>query len=192
MCKCTDVPAIDGVFFPSYCSSSQSWTVSKYRIKLVSLRRTGRPPHPLRLRSSHPDPEYQLRGHHHHRRHGTRRCSDFDWTRAMTYWPISSPFVFATSKSTKTEPQRVSHDGVEQQGEQRGASHDDSASQTSASDEIEVEELDSARPIERAPSQLPEDDSHGEIIAVRVTRSGHMFATLTRSTLTIWQTKACL
>jgi hypothetical protein len=25
-----------------------------------------------------------------------------------------------------------------------------------------------------------------------VTRSGHMFATLTRTTLTVWQTKACL
>jgi len=109
----------------------------------------------------------------------------------MTYWPISSPFVFATSKSTTTEAQRVSHDGVEQQGEQHGASHDDSASQTSASDEVEVKEPDSARPLERAPSQLPEDDTYGEILAVRVTRSGHIFATLTRSTLTIWQTKAC-
>lgn len=37
--------------------------------------------------------------------------------------------------------------------------------------------------------QLAEDDITGEILAVKVTRSGHMFAAITRSTLTIWQTK---
>jgi hypothetical protein len=55
-----------------------------------------------------------------------------------------------------------------------------------------VQEESEAQDRERTQPQLIDDDIHGEIIAIRVTRSGHMFATLTRSTLTIWQTKACL
>jgi hypothetical protein len=54
-----------------------------------------------------------------------------------------------------------------------------------------VEEKDGAQLLQTsAPNELIEDDIHGEIIAVRVTRSGHMFVTITRTTLTIWQTKA--
>jgi hypothetical protein len=39
---------------------------------------------------------------------------------------------------------------------------------------------------------VAEDDITGDIVAIKVTRSGHLFATITRSTLTIWQTKARL
>lgn len=56
-----------------------------------------------------------------------------------------------------------------------------------------TEQKESVRPRrQRTTDRSHDDDIHGEIIAVRVTRSGHMFATLTESTLTIWQTKACL
>lgn len=77
----------------------------------------------------------------------------------MTYWPISSPSVFAASKETRTQPTPVSHDGADEDDGQGGVQH-------------------------------AEDDMAGEMVAMEVTRSGHLFATITRSTLTIWQTKA--
>lgn len=116
----------------------------------------------------------------------------------MTYWPISSPSVFAATKHTRLERTAVSHDDVP---EQPAEQHDGpvNGSQTHVQGETclqangGVEEKDGAtRPQQGAPGQLVEGDIHGNIIAARVTRSGHMFATLTRSTLTIWQTKACL
>jgi hypothetical protein len=114
----------------------------------------------------------------------------------MTYWPISSPSVFAATKHTNPERTRVSNDGLEH-GPQE-ASHDapnDSLQPRDqdaavAQGEGAVKEARSQHP--HASDQLLEDDIHGEIIAIRVTRSGHMFATLTQSTLTIWQTKARL
>jgi hypothetical protein len=101
----------------------------------------------------------------------------------MTYWPISSPSIFAATKHTNPERTRVSNDGVKDSGP-----NGDSQSQVedaTAEGQVAVKEK------ERASDQPIEDDIHGDIIAVRVTRSGHMFATLTRTTLTIWQTKAC-
>jgi hypothetical protein len=110
----------------------------------------------------------------------------------MTYWPISSPSVFAATKHTNPEQTRVSNDGVEDD-EPNSRSQSQAGDETAVRSEGEVKEREQARlQQQRASDQLIEDDIHGDIIAVRVTRSGHMFATLTRSTLTIWQTKACL
>jgi hypothetical protein len=103
----------------------------------------------------------------------------------MTYWPISSPSVFATTKHTNLNQTAVSNDGVERD-QPNGSSPSRGEGKTAVQEESEVQDRERARP------QLIEDDIHGEIIAIRVTRSGHMFATLTRSTLTIWQTKARL
>lgn len=93
----------------------------------------------------------------------------------MTYWPISSPSVFAATKHTNAEHAVVSHDGVE---------HKEAEDETLAHD--------TTGPAKSSGPQGAEDDIHGEILAIRATRSGHMFATLTRSTLTVWQTKAWL
>lgn len=109
----------------------------------------------------------------------------------MTYWPISSPSVFAATKHANPESTRVSNDGVEAGQDER-----DGSPQKQAGDEAAQQGVNGAKeerpPHRRASEQAVEDDINGEIIAIRVTRSGHMFATLTRSTLTIWQTKACL
>jgi len=114
----------------------------------------------------------------------------------MTYWPISSPSVFAATKHKSTEQLRVSNDGIEdgvRRGETNGGIGSQTQCKTSQHDGEETNEKDSVRTQQpRVPSQLVEDDIDGEIVAVRVTRSGHMFATLTRTTLTIWHTKACL
>lgn len=57
---------------------------------------------------------------------------------------------------------------------------------------VEEREAAERQPQQSQQSQLPEDDISGEIIAIRVTRSERMFATITRTTLTIWQTKVRL
>ena len=129
----------------------------------------------------------------------------------MTYWPISSPSVFAATKHTLPERPQASHDGAEptsqdpRQGGRPGVAADDSTQGSVADSEERTEGDESSthgehgveeKPVEQKPKQhretehLSEDDVSGEIIAIKVTRSGHMFATITRSTLTIWQTKA--
>jgi len=116
----------------------------------------------------------------------------------MTYWPISSPSVFAATKRTDPGRTNTSHDGVEHKqsdGAHGGSdpqSQNQSEHEASADSKSGVEEKNGAHsPQAGASVQSVEDDIHGTIIAIRVTRSGHMFATLTRTTLTIWQTKAC-
>jgi len=115
----------------------------------------------------------------------------------MTYWPISSPSVFAATKNTNVERTPVSHDGTDQ------ASHSDSASETEStnktdddvsirgSGEVKEEYSKQESPQTNNVEQFAEEDVQGEIITIRVTRSGQSFATLTRTTLTIWQTKVC-
>jgi hypothetical protein len=99
----------------------------------------------------------------------------------MTYWPISSPSVFAATKNTRNEGTQTSHDGVESSTHvQHGDDERKEGGISRKDDEAPTEQL------------MAEDDVSGEILAIKVTRSGHMFATITTSTLTIWQTKACL
>lgn len=125
----------------------------------------------------------------------------------MTYWPISSPSVFAATKHTIAERLQTSHDGVEAPNPEplRDTAADDSTQGSGAESEEQTEGDNS--PIQRdsrvdngaggrrpqhprSPQPPSEDDIAGEIIAIKVTRSGHMFATITKTTLTIWQTKA--
>jgi hypothetical protein len=115
----------------------------------------------------------------------------------MTYWPISSPSVYAATKRSDTGRARISHDGVEhEQGDEKHAGSNrilqaQTETETYTQGKSGVEEKDGAQLSQgNVPNESVEDDIHGEIIAIRVTRSGHMFATLTRTTLTIWQTKA--
>ena len=123
----------------------------------------------------------------------------------MTYWPISSPSVFAATKETRSQPTPVSHDGADDATDSSAAdSEERTESETSekseAGDGIEdkgTEEQSQSQPQPQLQQpkengQGAEDDITGEILAIKVTRSGHMFATITRSTLTIWQTKARL
>ncbi len=115
----------------------------------------------------------------------------------MTYWPISSPSVFAATKNTNLERTVVSHDGTTQasrnesdsasETESTDDANDDTSKQGSEGVEEERPELEAHRT--SSPEQFAEEDVHGEVIAIRVTRSGQLFATLTQTTLTIWQTK---
>ena len=131
----------------------------------------------------------------------------------MTYWPISAPSVYATSKQKLPEACiATSDDGVSHPGQLQtypGASYDaqdeDPESIESSADPVTEDEDEDAKQRQRrmdddekkstATKDVPpkesfsEEDISGEIIGIRVTRSGHMFATITHSTLTIWQTK---
>lgn len=117
----------------------------------------------------------------------------------MTYWPISSPSVFAATKNSNLARTSLSNDGTNEasQSEQDGASEAETESTNETDDTELTEEEDGASRDgdeqgarhTRGLEQFAEDDVHGEIIAIRVTRSGQLFATLTRTTLTIWQTK---
>lgn len=116
----------------------------------------------------------------------------------MTYWPISSPSVFAVTKETRAKTAHTSSDGTEP-GTQRDGSAErstagsDDRSQSELSEgELGAGEGGTETVKEPGTEQLAEDDISGEMRAIEVTRSGHMFATITRSTLTIWQTKVCL
>jgi hypothetical protein len=130
----------------------------------------------------------------------------------MTYWPISAPSVYAASKhELPLDSLTTSDDGVKDRTEHpsprstgRGAV-DDEGTPRSESTEASANYFNSggqrhlrtgvverrASPSPRRPQKecVPEGDLSGEILGIRVTRSGHMFATITRSTLTIWQTK---
>lgn len=132
----------------------------------------------------------------------------------MTYWPISAPSVYAASKQKLPEACiATSDDGVRHPGQLQthpGASYgdaqdEDPESTESSADPVTEDEDDGAKQRQRrmddneekstATKDVPpkesssEEDISGEIIGIRVTRSGHMFATITHSTLTIWQTK---
>jgi hypothetical protein len=115
----------------------------------------------------------------------------------MTYWPISSPSVYAATKHSDPGRAHTSHDGVEHKRPderhdgQNGDGQTQTEDETSAKGNGGVEEKDGTQLLQGSPpDDSIEDNIHGEIITVRVTRSGYMFATLTRTTLTIWQTKA--
>lgn len=113
----------------------------------------------------------------------------------MTYWPISSPSVFAATKETSSERTCVSHDGVH-----HGAGSSAAASEgepeggvpetTGATEEVDARKQLSEEEMQH--EEAAEHDITGEILAIKVTRTGHMFATITRTTLTIWQTKVRL
>lgn len=115
----------------------------------------------------------------------------------MTYWPISSPSVFAATKNTNLERTPISHDGIDQasQSTRDGASEAENTTDTEEDkserglEEVKGEGKEQTKLQASVPDQFVEDDVHGEIVAIRVARSGQLFASLTRTTLTIWQTK---
>ncbi|KAF2276048.1 RIC1-domain-containing protein [Westerdykella ornata] len=118
----------------------------------------------------------------------------------MTYWPFASPSVFSATKSTFGDLIQVTHDGAEPQSseapdgktaEERTGKEDARKHEESVVGERKPEKRSAGQQSkpQRSPSYAAENDISGEIIAIRLTRSGHMFATVTRTTLTIWQTK---
>lgn len=126
----------------------------------------------------------------------------------MTYWPISSPSVYAASTQKLSEERSsTSHDGAESVGGPETGHHKEHQVAREDNGHAVTEDLETNAPgggkVEQGKQQTekgdsekafeqPEEDVSGNIIGIKSTRSGHMFATITQSTLTIWQTKVFL
>ena len=109
------------------------------------------------------------------------------------YWPLGAPNVYALSKQARERATvTISDNGL------------DNTQRSTSSAENETNGSEQAGPIHSLPdialnagavtnghSQADQDTPHAEreIIAAKVSRGGGIFATITRSSLTIWQTK---
>lgn len=133
------------------------------------------------------------------------------------YWPVGTPRVYATSSSqTATFNLLVSHDGLSLPIPEDAADKADKASLLTA-DSASSHEVRPSTPVTPLIPQTPgiksvEHDlldspsetstSNGPvttriplkepILALRVARTGHLFAVITATSMTIWQTKVRL
>lgn len=109
------------------------------------------------------------------------------------YWPIGTPKVYALSKrGSSTTKTQLSDDGVEDGAEASEPSSSSGIGQSASSQPSDSISQDSAS---SAPNGSGRDVAaqilakEREILASRASRSGGIFATITRSSLTIWHTK---
>lgn len=116
------------------------------------------------------------------------------------YWPTGTPRIYATSSNRASEYRLfVSYDGVSGSAEaqpepvKEEADDDDDGTPpptpaTPAIKSVEFSDglLDS--PLQTTDQTLPLKDP---VLALRVSRSGAMFAVITATSITLWQTKVC-
>lgn len=132
------------------------------------------------------------------------------------YWPIGLPGIYAASSSSKAQPGRVflSQDDAESRDATEGSfSPIGDLSTISEQEESDFQrpQLTPATPLTHGIKSVDHDHvspkiyngdenvfdrSFGQvdrepILALRISRTGHLFATITATTLTIWQTKVC-
>ncbi|KAF2401425.1 RIC1-domain-containing protein [Trichodelitschia bisporula] len=122
------------------------------------------------------------------------------------YWPIGAPRIYAATRHqlsaaqsgeqpdetpvlVKAPPADADTNGTNTRDRDGGEDSEDGETRTS--DELEDKGVGNGRKGgERdGAEEDPETALGGEIVGLRVARNGHIFATITRSTLTIWQTK---
>ncbi|KAK5123178.1 hypothetical protein LTR85_003376 [Meristemomyces frigidus] len=111
------------------------------------------------------------------------------------YWPIGAPRVYALSKHATVTPS-YSDDGL---NHSNGAADVTNASDRRGADEPrhsdEEDAHDGPGAVTESRAQYTESRNghdrspEGEIVAAKLSRAGSIFATITRSTLTVWQTK---
>lgn len=128
------------------------------------------------------------------------------------YWPIGAPRIYAASKhELLPKHSTTSDDGLgekpqtqeeassakngtatqDQDGDSEIGSDDRPNGNSQHSSQSGADSQSRAKKVKSngETKQGTADDAGGEIVGLKVTRSGHMFATITRSTLTVWQTK---
>ena len=131
------------------------------------------------------------------------------------YWPIGTPRIYATSSSRAPTVKLVeSHDGIQSPSElEPGASpppgglHPAAASDGQGQDHLQppptpitpltpavqsVEHDDGTFPESHSQQQEPETSKvpvADPILALRVSRAGHLFAVITATSITVWQAK---
>lgn len=101
------------------------------------------------------------------------------------YWPIGAPKAYALSKQRHSTRSERSHDGSEETSEGSGRSAQNGASEVTGSAAQDNGSQENRSHSVR-DTVIAEDDS---ILAAKVSRGGSIFVTLTRSQLTVWQTK---
>lgn len=122
------------------------------------------------------------------------------------YWPIGAPRLYAAThlppnhpKSAEPASVRVSDDDASGETVSNGVSPapltsavtaDSAASEINNGAEKKVKASSSSAAVEEDISR--ESILAGDIVGVRLSRSGHLFVTITKSSLTVWQTKVCL
>lgn len=136
------------------------------------------------------------------------------------YWPIGAPRIYATSSSAaskdhiiQTDDDAESREPTEGSGSLINVPNDESP-ENADDDQVFTSGLSTPitpitpgiKPVEHDthtrpsnissltdepyfPSGRPENDP---LLALKISRSGHLFATITSTTLTIWQTKVLL
>lgn len=121
------------------------------------------------------------------------------------YWPLGAPKTYAQPLSiglgTTTDdglPLSIQDEGTATSVDRAGSNQ---SSAVTIEDEAPVHRhvrsgsRDIAQPHARQenhegfPKALKNTSDNGVVIGMRVARSGHLFATITRSALTVWQTK---
>lgn len=114
------------------------------------------------------------------------------------YWPVGAPKVYSLSKRATADVRTTrSNDGLEQTGTSQGASH---AGLVGGEAEVSGGNIEDAAP----PKLSGHGDANGavhdadtvgsgaedsEILSAKLSRGGGIFATITRSSLTVWQAK---
>ncbi len=101
------------------------------------------------------------------------------------YWPIGGPRAY--EQELPNHPSQLSHDGIN--GPEK------KSIRTISQDAI-VYNGPSRSPVDQTTKKnswettsIPDQEDNGDIIGMRVARQGHLFATITFSSLTVWQTK---
>lgn len=121
------------------------------------------------------------------------------------YWPIGTPRIFATESAHVLPPPQTSHDGIDTGSDtepeidrfSRSSTHEipntPKTPATPATPDIRSVDDEWLRPqtsctttSSPVPSCVP---SHKPILSLRVARTGHLFATITATSINIWQTK---
>ncbi|TID21679.1 Protein RIC1-like protein [Venturia nashicola] len=126
------------------------------------------------------------------------------------YWPIAAPRIYAATKQGRDdEQQRASDDGATTPTQQKPTQQKKSLEKESDRDSALAEEAPPKGSREELPAQQKsevavekeaartngtyldeaEKDCGGQIVGIAIARTGHMFVTITKSTLTVWQTK---
>jgi hypothetical protein len=128
------------------------------------------------------------------------------------YWPIGAPRIYAASNG-KAEPQRYEFEEEEEDAESRETTEGSGSLVEAPSVEGEERLEQELPPLPKTPitpgikpvehhdlQYLPTQQSgHGNpvstsaerdpLLALKISRTGHLFAVITSTSLTIWQTK---
>jgi hypothetical protein len=109
------------------------------------------------------------------------------------YWPIGPPKAYALSKRKTIPLPSRSHDGLEGLQEEEGGSavSEEQEEEDGVNGDVNTneDEDDTSHGNSTGDVSVPGSARDEEILAAKVSRGGSVFATITRSQLTVWQTK---